>query len=548
MAFGSARVLTPVPLFPRSALIGLGILGLGSVAIGLAFVPPVLAAGLVVGLLVGLLILIRPVIGLYLLAFAIPFGSLAEVRIGGVGLDPSLAVGLLTAFAWLAHLARERLTPSERPVTTAFFLPLAGWILYVGVLALSVPDASTLGPGVKEVAKWLGFGMVFVLTDRLLDRAGRVNRLLIVLLVAGSAEALVGWAQFLLRLGPEGFQLGRFVRAYGTYGQPNPFAGYLNTIWPLAYVVALAQFQVQSSRFKEPSPFNVGPGPWNLLSWRIVLGIAPVVVIGLAIGMSFSRGAWLAMVAGLLVTNLLLGPRVRAWTVVAALVGALVLLGGASNLLPATVSERIVTAAQNFAIFDARSVRLTPENWAIVERMATWQAGWDMFLDYPVLGVGAGNFDTAYETYHLKGWQQPRGHAHNVYLNALAETGLLGLASYLLFLGGAFGLLGFGLYRRWTTAHGPWTASARRSSIVHRPSFTRPSWRGIGGDQATPEGSLIAPPRWLVIALLSSLTSLTVHNVLDNLYVHGTTMQLGLLLGLASAVIPRRSAGDEVTA
>ena len=252
-------------------------------------------------------------------------------------------------------------------------------------------------------------------------------------------------------------------------------------------------------------------------------GVILVVVIGLAIGMSRSRGAWLALVAGLLVVNLLLGPRVRAWTALATLVGALILLAGASNLLPATISERIITAAQNFTIFDARSVRLTPENWAIVERMATWQAGWEMFQDYPVLGVGAGNFDSAYRAYHLKGWEHPRGHAHNVYLNALAETGVLGLAAYLLFLAGAFALLGFHLHRQ-------------RSSL--------------GSDRGGSERAerWIAPPRWLLIALLGSLTSLTVHNFLDNLYVHNTTMQLGLLLGIAGAVIPEPVAIDEGTA
>ncbi len=103
---------------------------------------------------------------------------------------------------------------------------------------------------------------------------------------------------------------------------------------------------------------------------------------------------------------------------------------------------------------------------------------------------------------------------------------------------------------RWMMDDGRWALAGLGppSSTVHRPSSIRPSSWAASGDRAAHEGGLIAPPRWLVIALLGSLTSLTVHNVLDNLYVHGTTMQLGLLLGIASAAVPRRTANHEVTA
>ena len=63
----------------------------------------------------------------------------------------------------------------------------------------------------------------------------RQAAMLLALLMAGAAvEALVGLVQFALGLGPEFFAIGRFMRAYGTFEQPNPYAGYLGMLIPLA--------------------------------------------------------------------------------------------------------------------------------------------------------------------------------------------------------------------------------------------------------------------------------------------------------------------------
>lgn len=508
LSVGAARVALPAPIPILAALV--------AACLGLAFLPVPLAAAVVLGGAGAALVLARPEAALYLLAILVPFGSLAEFRIGGVALDPSLPLAGWLAFAVTVRAVRRhvRSAPADPPVRLGWIL--AGWLAFLGALALSIPDADQIMAGAKEAAKWLEFALVLIATDRLLvGRPGRGNRLLIALLLAATAEGLVGWAQFLLGIGPEGFQLGRFLRAYGTYGQPNPFAGYLNTVWPLAYVAALALTGRAVDRFRRRSPGQDPKAALLRLVGSVALAAAPVVILTAAVGMSLSRGAWLALAVAALTTNLLLGPRVRAWTVAAALIGTLIVLAGASNLLPATVSERITTAASNFTIFDAGRVTVTPENWAIVERMATWQAGWGMFRDHPILGVGAGNFDAAYGRYYLRGWQNPPGHAHNYYLNVLAEMGMIGLAGYLAFVAGCFALV---------------VRAVRRSR----------SDRWMRADRAS-----ILSPRWTAIAVLGALTGLTVHNLLDNLYVHGMTIHLGLLLGLAIAAGARTTARDE---
>src|SRR5207244_4477150 len=62
------------------------------------------------------------------------------------------------------------------------------------------------------------------------------------LLLAPAADAAIGLAQFATGDGPSSFRIAAgspFVRAYGTIGAPNSFAGYLNMAWPLALALAV---------------------------------------------------------------------------------------------------------------------------------------------------------------------------------------------------------------------------------------------------------------------------------------------------------------------
>jgi probable O-glycosylation ligase (exosortase A-associated) len=68
-------------------------------------------------------------------------------------------------------------------------------------------------------------------------------------------------------------------------------------------------------------------------------------------------------------------------------------------------------------------------------RMAQWRAGMQMFSEYPITGVGPGNFPYLSPLYTgLQVREGPGGGfvAHNTYIELLAETGFAGLLFYLL--------------------------------------------------------------------------------------------------------------------
>lgn len=92
-------------------------------------------------------------------------------------------------------------------------------------------------------------------------------------------------------------------------------------------------------------------------------------------------------------------------------------------LAPAAIQDRIM------------SITDIENNRSNLGRIALWKGALMMFKANPVNGVGSNNFEKIY----LKSYKQPNttasSHAHNTYLNFLAETGIIGFSAliYLFF-------------------------------------------------------------------------------------------------------------------
>src|SRR5262249_33318021 len=145
----------------------------------------------------------------------------------------------------------------------------------------------------------------------------QLRLLVMALCAAGAAEASIGIAQFITRTGPPSFAIGPFLRAYGTFGQPNPFAGYLAMVLPLALSLAFAWGNpLPRRRAAGPRLATRAPG----LGW-LAFSLAAAGLVGLAIVMSLSRGAWLGVVVGLAAIGLLLSRRAATLLAIGALAG-----------------------------------------------------------------------------------------------------------------------------------------------------------------------------------------------------------------------------------
>ncbi len=73
-------------------------------------------------------------------------------------------------------------------------------------------------------------------------------------------------------------------------------------------------------------------------------------------------------------------------------------------------------------------------NNALSYRLNIWETGYQMFLSSPVTGIGSKNFKRAYPEFTSRPedpFAKTGIHAHNIYVELLAETGLVGFAGLL---------------------------------------------------------------------------------------------------------------------
>ena len=71
------------------------------------------------------------------------------------------------------------------------------------------------------------------------------------------------------------------------------------------------------------------------------------------------------------------------------------------------------------------------------ERILIWQSAWNMFKDHPVLGVGLGQYTENYQQKYISPQaKEPKlGHAHNNFMQMLAENGIVGFAGFVIMFG-----------------------------------------------------------------------------------------------------------------
>lgn len=85
----------------------------------------------------------------------------------------------------------------------------------------------------------------------------------------------------------------------------------------------------------------------------------------------------------------------------------------------------------------ARFSEFFVQNQTIYERfprLLFWKIHWHMFLDYPVSGVSLSGLDKATEVYyHASGIHDKMYTAHNMFLQLLADSGLIGLSGLIVF-------------------------------------------------------------------------------------------------------------------
>jgi hypothetical protein len=202
-------------------------------------------------------------------------------------------------------------------------------------------------------------------------------------MLSGAAVALVAIGQWIVgALVPAG-NVGRVT---GVYYSPNHLALYLGRIWPLPLALACCGALERHWRW----------GAW-----------ATTGVLGLALYLTYSRGAWLlAVPMVLLVIGWSFRRRYRWWMV----------LAGGGTLLLVIANVLYGRAATTASVLTEI-------------RIPVWHSTLEMIADHPWLGVGLDGFRFVYPRYmRAEAWSEPLlYHPHNMWLDVTVRLGLPGL-------------------------------------------------------------------------------------------------------------------------
>lgn len=187
-------------------------------------------------------------------------------------------------------------------------------------------------------------------------------------------------------------RMGHFKAGY-FIGDGNDFAWSLNVAFPLGL------FLLRAERSK----------------WMRMLTLVVVITIFLGIIGTQSRGGTLALASGLAFYWFFM-----AKNKMKALIWGLMLASLAMVLAPSAYWERMESIGQY------------EEDNSATSRLHAWGKAFDMAVDHPLLGVGAGSFNSAYGRYYLEddaeGWGARRWiSTHSIYFKTLAEYGFPGL-------------------------------------------------------------------------------------------------------------------------
>jgi putative inorganic carbon (HCO3(-)) transporter len=197
------------------------------------------------------------------------------------------------------------------------------------------------------------------------------------------------------------------TRAAGPIGEENRYAQIMLVLIPLA----VFRFRNERSRFLRLA----------------ALGSA-VVIIG-AIVLTFSRGAFVSLLT-LLFVMLGLHYIKRSYVFTALVVGSIVVVAAEPDYL-----ARLGSLGRVGAIFNTSQNARPDTDISALRRFAGNLASLEVWIDYPILGVGPGLYAKYYATPAVNRLgliqQEKNFPSHNLYLEMAAETGALGLTCFM---------------------------------------------------------------------------------------------------------------------
>jgi len=195
------------------------------------------------------------------------------------------------------------------------------------------------------------------------------------------------------------------VRLKASFSSPNSFAGWLVMMIPLA--LSFAYFW-KDNLFKLSSRHNwlkkaIRPGLWAITG-----------ILTFCLAFTYSRGAWIGVILAVLFIGRLRSRKLLIMTVIAILILPLFMTG----------------------YLKERTIAIIKFSETAGVRPLIWEEAVNIVKDFPFLGCGLNTYAIVGPHYKVPGGTGY--YPHNSYLHMAAESGLLGLASFLWIIAALF--------------------------------------------------------------------------------------------------------------
>lgn len=180
-------------------------------------------------------------------------------------------------------------------------------------------------------------------------------------------------------------------RIYASFTTPNSFGCYLSVI--ISFVAAQL-FRKRSFKFSK------------------IIYVGLFILLFICLMLTVSRGAWFAFLG----STLFLSIWIHGLGVFFLILGIVMVI--IQPFCHPFIRERLA----NFFIFS---------DTASMDRQFIWQAGWEMFVSSPWIGVGLGTFMFNFKKFIATDYKYTAAYAHNCYLQMASEIGIIGLMAFL---------------------------------------------------------------------------------------------------------------------
>jgi len=338
----------------------------------------------VIGLIAAAITFIEPIWGLYLFVAAMSAEGLVTV---GAGTTLAKLLGILVFGAWIARSLSHGHFQITLPLQSLFAIAYIVWGLMSASWAI---DTQLVFDRAQVLVQSIA---LYVLVINLVNSPRRVQNILSIIVVASLALAFLT----IFRVLSGEMIRGRIDIAQISDYDPNEQAGG----FLLSAAVLMALFSQKTQLGKK------------------LLFLVALSIVLLAVLATGSRGAMVSLV-GILLCSLILDRKLWQLVLPTVLVGGLALF-----LLPEFVErvESILTLSDRGA-----------------GRVNILLVGLQIIGAHPLLGVGWGNFGKAFDRYlpqtaGVRGYLVPEWGPHNIFLGALGELGVIGLALFAIMIG-----------------------------------------------------------------------------------------------------------------